>query len=471
MDSLIMFIVALFVYLVLLGINATQFSPKENIWLGISVPKEVLADPGMLALQAKYRRRYAQHAVLVLITLLPILLLGSKFSHVYLYFIFWMGAAIYVLSRPFQAAHYEAAKLKRQQGWYVGEKRVVQLDTKVSRLKGARRIAPYWFGIPLLCAAGLLLVATKQSASDAAVVYGAAGGYVLALTVAFFLIYRSYGKQKPRLYGGDSELNLQTNQAVMRYWSQFWLGVAIWESCLAAVAASYIAGQWNGLSQSGEWLSVAGFIGIATALPLLALLYLQSQIRRVEHEAFASGEASYVDEDEYWIGGWLYNNPNDRSISVPRRVGIGTTVNMANKTGRALFYGSIIVTAVLLLGIGGLMLQSDYTSPRMHLGNDMAVQVKYPFYNYSFQVQDIESIALVDEVPKGRRINGEATAAHIRGNFRLEGLGKAKLYVYRNNPPYVVIQLPELHIVYNEQDPAATRALHAELQALAAGQQ
>lgn len=46
-------------------------------------------------------------------------------------------------------------------------------------------------------------------------------------------------------------------------------------------------------------------------------------------------EILYTDDDEYWINGTTYNNPNNRSVMVLKRIGIGTTINIGTKTGNS----------------------------------------------------------------------------------------------------------------------------------------
>ncbi len=61
-----------------------------------------------------------------------------------------------------------------------------------------------------------------------------------------------------------------------------------------------------------------------------------------------------VDDDEHWKGGLLYVNPDDPALMVPRRFGLGWTVNLGRPTGVALtilFFVAIagLVTTVILL--------------------------------------------------------------------------------------------------------------------------
>lgn len=61
----------------------------------------------------------------------------------------------------------------------------------------------------------------------------------------------------------------------------------------------------------------------------------------------------YTDDDEYWKNGTTYNYPNGRSILVTKRMGIATTINIATKTGKSIYYGIFVFVAVLLIGMGG----------------------------------------------------------------------------------------------------------------------
>jgi uncharacterized membrane protein len=55
-----------------------------------------------------------------------------------------------------------------------------------------------------------------------------------------------------------------------------------------------------------------------------------------------------VDDDEHWKGGVFYVNRDDPALMVPRRFGLGWTVNLGHPAGIAL-------TAALLLAIAALV--------------------------------------------------------------------------------------------------------------------
>lgn len=71
--------------------------------------------------------------------------------------------------------------------------------------------------------------------------------------------------------------------------------------------------------------------------------YVHNKLKQLEAALLKGGhEILYTDDDEYWINGTTYNNPNDRSVMVPKRLGIGTTINIGTKTGKSIYYGLCI---------------------------------------------------------------------------------------------------------------------------------
>jgi hypothetical protein len=161
-------------------------------------------------------------------------------------------------------------------------------------------------------------------------------------------------------------------------------------------------------------------------------------------------EPIYVDDDEYWINGYYYN-PDDRRTTVEKRVGIGTTANMATKAGKFTIYGSVIFVAAILIPMFIMFVRMDFITFQMVAG-DTSVRFEAPLYSYEFALSEIEEVSLSYTLPKGGlRTNGAATEEYLLGNFRYDEYGKTKMYVYRNYPPYLVIKLADRTVFYNSK--------------------
>src|SRR5437763_956836 len=54
----------------------------------------------------------------------------------------------------------------------------------------------------------------------------------------------------------------------------------------------------------------------------------------------------FRDDDRYWYGGFLYNNPDDPAMFVPKRFGLGWTLNFGHPRAKLFL---ITMLALLLL--------------------------------------------------------------------------------------------------------------------------
>lgn len=61
------------------------------------------------------------------------------------------------------------------------------------------------------------------------------------------------------------------------------------------------------------------------------------------------GEVINADEDQYWKGGLLYFNPDDPSVFVEKRFGVGWTLNFARPLGYIILIGPLLIIIFLTL--------------------------------------------------------------------------------------------------------------------------
>ncbi|WP_459965644.1 DUF5808 domain-containing protein [Paenibacillus sp. JCM 10914] len=200
--------------------------------------------------------------------------------------------------------------------------------------------------------------------------------------------------------------------------------------------------------------------------------------RKREHDWFVGqkeevldkdGQIIYSEGDEYWSSGFTYHNPNDKRVMVTKRVGIGETVNTGTVAGKIVIWGAIGLAAVTILGTSFMMIRSEWTSPKLAITSDHRIEIDYPMYSFDFSMTEIQELSLEEHVPPGSKRNGESMDKYARGHFRLEGIGKTRLYIFKNNPPYIKFKLGEGYVFYNDEDPARTRQVYEELEKRRAG--
>ncbi|MCR8658490.1 DUF5808 domain-containing protein [Paenibacillus endoradicis] len=188
-----------------------------------------------------------------------------------------------------------------------------------------------------------------------------------------------------------------------------------------------------------------------------------------EHEWYVkpkqevNGQLVDDDGDEYWSNGFTYHNTNDRRVLVPKRIGIGETINTATRTGKIIMRSTISITLLSFIFISFMLIRSEFNSPILEILEGDTIAINYPMYSTNMFVEDIVDISLVNDYPKVKKINGEATKNFLRGQFNSSDLGKIKMYIFKNNPPYIEIQLKSGYVFYNDQDPEMTKQWYEEL--------
>jgi len=59
--------------------------------------------------------------------------------------------------------------------------------------------------------------------------------------------------------------------------------------------------------------------------------------------------AGFRDDDRYWYGGFFYNNPDDPALFVPKRYGLGWTMNFGHPRSKLFLIGILLL--LLLFGV------------------------------------------------------------------------------------------------------------------------
>jgi uncharacterized membrane protein len=102
---------------------------------------------------------------------------------------------------------------------------------------------------------------------------------------------------------------------------------------------------WDASPHAGFLLSLTvGPIVVGVAILVVVVVRRNRDRAPGEHTGL-----SHRDDDGNWIGGVLYRNPDDPSWFVPRRFGVGWTVNIGNRTALVTCLG--LTAALVVLGI------------------------------------------------------------------------------------------------------------------------
>lgn len=423
---------------------------KKTVVLGVSLPREAQHDPGVLELIERYKRANLQ---LFLVTLAGgvVVILPSAVSTVLLLMTVWIGLALAGGNLLFRSYSRQLLELRSREGWEQGDSDVIRVDLFVSREKQKMPVSGLWFIPPLLVAMGLLVWGHSR------------GSYIAAAlacgeTLLFYLLWVLAAKERAQAYSEDTEVNLAITRLSIRGWTFCWAVLAnVHSLLLLSVVLLFSQAEADGLGT---------FAVLAPVLTLAAIFTTAAYIRGRQNQVLSGEDAVFTaNQTRYWRGG-VYNNPHDQRIFVEKRIGYGLTINIGHKVGRRIFYGSMAAVGVLLLAMFLLFFAFEQAEYSLEIAEGQVV-VKAPLYGFSFPAEEIESVSLAERLPARSRTNGAETGSYALGNYSLSGYGQAKLYIYKNKPPYIVIELPDLYVFLNGKTVEQTEHYFQALQELA----
>jgi len=258
------------------------------------------------------------------------------------------------------------------------------------------------------------------------------------------------------------------------------------------VRAELVAGPWILAAVYGVGLLLFATLTVTVTNDGLVASFGIGLIRK---EVPFGEVVSFARVQTRWIDGWgihtypggmLYNASGlsavEFKLSSGRSVSIGTdepdalvaAVQQATgrqegshdaRTGRV--WGkqhtfAVIVAAIALM-FAGFAVYSTLQPPTAIVGFD-SLYVSNGFYRNTIPFASMRSVTLEGRLPRiGIKTNGSAVGNRLRGNFRVDTWGTARLYVNLDAPPFIVIQTADDHIAINFADEARTRRLYSEL--------
>ena len=167
--------------------------------------------------------------------------------------------------------------------------------------------------------------------------------------VLFWLCYRFCYRKKSERVDENAELAKVLSQVRLHRWGRLWL-VSAW--MMAALNLIF------SLAEPNSVFSLCAF-GAVVLLHITYLLYTEFRLRALQAKLTAgAATGALVDEDDRWIFGQFYYNPDDRHLIVNARTGLNTTVNLARPAGR-IFMGFAALCLLGMLAIGPWMSSLD----------------------------------------------------------------------------------------------------------------
>ncbi len=360
MNYLMINLMVVYIPMLILGLLMPLLT-KSTLFFGVNIPEEKYKDSRLRLLRNKYFINFTITSVIIYGLLAY--LYGSSGREIYV--ILGPFAFIILLFFNYYYIHNKVKALKGQEKWFIDKKQVVIVDTKVR--PNERAISPWWFLIPAaICLFGILFTMIQYPhLPDKLPGHFNALGEVtrydnkslisafmipmtkMLLTVMMFGIYKVMSNARIAVNPSKPKLSLLRGQLANRRWGIFALFMAILMNLqllyTQLMVLQLVDSRWSMAVTISMVVAVLGlvvFIGATTGQGGSRIKLKEEQQETENNRLIAR------DDDSYWKLGMLYYNPDDPTLWVEKRFGIGMTINHAHPIGKLL----TVVIIVFLLG-------------------------------------------------------------------------------------------------------------------------
>lgn len=340
---------------------------RKNILFGVSIPTNKLEDKDIKLMYKGYKKDNLIIGVPALIVVSYLLYISKSPKLQTILMFSYIGVLFFIYLKY----NYKAKKLKKEKGWDKLGRKIVVVDMKYSRDKSkVGNISPLWFLIPLgitLFNFILAFIVYPSLPSKIPIHWNFQGeittyrdksyGVVLLLpfiqlgmVCMFYFIYWMITNTKQQIDPNNPEESLKRSIIFKKAWSIYLLILLI----LVTVEFSILSLLTYGIVfETTRAVDILNWIILAFSIigGLVLSMKLGQGGEKIKLKEKNSGEVIYKkDDDEMWkLGNTIYYNPEDSSVFVEKRFGIGWTVNAGRLLGLFLLVLPIIIIVLTFI--------------------------------------------------------------------------------------------------------------------------
>lgn len=342
------------VFVGLIQVFIQTFS-KKGYTLGVSVPKNVKETETMKQILKDYK--------MMTLTMTIFLGLGQYFASyltesvgiITLFFFI----SIALLSLPLII--YNKNLKNMTQGLSQDKRKIIAIDNNEGKAD-LRKIMAIAYGVSLLLIVGvsIFLYINYDKIGDKIIMHTDFEGNVtdmrdktyfnvfypglvsLVSLAMFYFINLMVIKVRPRISKENPEKSLENNRKAKKAWT-YYLGLnAFVMTLLFEIGVNYLA-----LKNTSLPLYI--LTGLTILLSIGGVIYLGIKVGTDGSRLDKMEDFSFEEDDKYWIlGAGFYNNPEDPALFVPKRVGVGYTINIGRPLGKFIL---ILTLAILIFSL------------------------------------------------------------------------------------------------------------------------
>lgn len=280
-------------------------------------------------------------------------------------------------------------------------------------------------------------------------------GVFLFQGILFIFIAKMSDDMRNEVISKESDVNANYNRAKKKIWSDFWLQACWINSVMGVILIIAVIVAFAEL----------GMI-IGMVLWLLIPIGLMANVARKTSklkEHYKTENEFEEDDDDYWVYGLFYYNPKDARLNVEKRVGIGSTINMAHPLGKVI---SVIVGLVIIGTFGSLIYAGIFAATPLDVRVEDGKVICHQFRDeYKIAIDDIQSVSYEDTLEGVSliKMGGAATDKLYKGNFAAGDDKNVKVYLSYDADCYIRIQTSDEIYYINDVTKEDTKNLYDQI--------
>ncbi len=195
---------------------------------------------------------------------------------------------------------------------------------------------------------------------------------------------------------------------------------------------------------------------LSSIITILLIIYAYKNVKQVNYNE----ESSFGN----WIYGIFYYNKADKKLSVPKRFGIGTTINLAKPMGKAILIATVVLIISVYSSAVYIIVGNEVVDHSLIISNEVMHMTSIN-YSKSISLAEVESVELVKkhDVHYTFKTNGISTESYRRGYFNVKGLGNCFVCVYSSSDTILKIKTVDGYLLYSTRTSEDTKAVYEEL--------
>lgn len=424
---------------------------SDGFSFGIRMKPEWQNDAAVRRADETYRRRLKKLTVILAILPLTTFFI-PYFSVSFSIWTLWITAICFAPAFPFARGYREIRSLKQQKNWQ-NQNRGCSF-TEIRNAGQVRCAKSAEFLPPVLLGAAIAVYSLYRAAAQDRIKAGLLTAFFATLTGFLYAVAIWTDRQKTEVICSDSEINLNYSRARKHIWKNMWLAAVWLNTAFTALLATVLT--WDDNTSYILWSCI-----IYTMVSLLLSFGTLKKMEEVSRRYSTLKESPLEDDDAHWLLGMFYYNSNDRHVLVSKRVGIGTTMNLATPFGMGFtVFGCLCLLIIPVSCVW--MIMEEFTPIRLSVENGL-LTAEHIRVEYEIPLSGIEEITLTGETPRWSRQNGTGMENLNKGTFHIRNVGNCEVLLNPQNQIFLRIETEDETYYMSSADDAETRKIYGQI--------